>query len=324
MRLIVTGGAGFVGSTLVRQAVMAGHDVINFDALTASASLADIWDLEDAPNYALIPGDVTDRAAFSDLLDRSKPDAVVHLAQEGPHSLADNPTSLVLRTNVLGTEAVLQACKAQNVPRVILAHAMPASTDSPTSPFKASRDSARLVAKAFCDRHDLPVVHSYAPAVFGPRQSPADPIAVTMRRLVQGRTVTIPDGPRTAIDLIYVDDYAAALLWAASDAPVGSSYTFTGPRRIRPLGVARQISNALQSKLPCGDGQYRDHIDVLRVAQGASQPIAEMEDLETILGQTPFPPAFAKTVDWMVDAGLLKPRLAKTAPDLHTVKGVAA
>ncbi len=303
MRLVVTGGAGFVGSALIRSAVQAGHDIINYDALTASATLADIWDLEDAPNYALMPGDVTDLRSLSDVIEQSEPDAVIHLAQEGPHSLSDDPTSQMLRTNVLGMETVLRACHSAQVPRIVLAHAMPARDTTSLSPYRASHESARLVAKAYCDRHRLPVVNSFAPAAFGPRQSPADPIAITMRRLVQGRGISIPDGPRTAVDLIFVDDYADALLWAATDAETGGSYTFTGPRKIRPLGVARQIANALQRQRPVETGDYRDFIDVIAAADASPPNQVAPEGSELVLGHTPYPRAFNKTVRWALKQG---------------------
>ncbi|MGB1236144.1 MAG: NAD-dependent epimerase/dehydratase family protein [Planktomarina sp.] len=304
MRIGVTGGAGFVGATFVRQAVVAGHDVLNFDALTASATLADVWDLEDVPNYALVPGDITDRAALHDTMAQFRPDVIVHLAHAGPSTLTDDTASAYLQTNVLGVETVLDVAQTVGVGRVVLTHHHFPAQLKYTDKFVASKQAAFLVSQAFAAQSDIDVIHSFAPSVFGPRQSPIHPISLTIQRLLDGRSVVIPNGAEAAMELIFVDDYAAGLLLLCETGAADVNHLLAGPRQIRPLGIARQICNALQSHFPEADTQFSDLLDVRALATGEGKSKAGANGMDIMRGNFPYHKAITQTVTWQMTEGL--------------------
>ncbi|MGV6838822.1 MAG: NAD-dependent epimerase/dehydratase family protein [Planktomarina sp.] len=287
MKILVTGGAGFVGASFMRKAVADGHDVINFDALTASATLSDIWDLEESPNYQLVPGDICDGGDIADLAVQADPDAIVHLAHAGPDVLSDDLVATYMNTNFTGALNVIQAAKVAGTKRLIIPHRVP-DTSWRSSLFAASKDASAVFLNAALHQEGIAAIQSFAPTVFGPRQGGAAPLSKTVRKFLSGETVPVKDGPRTALDLLYVDDYAQQLLDLTKSGVPGRRYALKGPRMIRPMGVARMIAGALNAVLPSPLGNYMDQIDIQPVDIGSITPPWQLNGAQQVLGMTPY------------------------------------
>src|SRR6201986_3314270 len=111
MKILITGGAGFIGSAVVRRAIADGHQVVNLDKLTYSANLENVASVADAPGYAFEQADICDAAAVRDIFARHRPDAVMHLAAESHNDRAIEGPSDFVRTNVMGTAVLLEAAR---------------------------------------------------------------------------------------------------------------------------------------------------------------------------------------------------------------------
>jgi len=306
----------------MRKAVAEGHDVINFDALTASATLSDIWDLEEAPNYQLIPGDICDAGEIADLIVQSDPDAIVHLAHAGPDVLSDDMITTYMETNFTGALNVIQAAKVAGVQRLIIPHRVP-DTSWRSSLFAASKDGAALFLNAALHHEGVAAIQSFAPTVFGPHQGDTAPLSKTVRQFLNGETVPVRDGPRTAIDLLYVEDYAQQLLDLTKSGVPGRRYALKGPRMIRPVGVARMIAEGLNAVMPSPLGSYTDQIDIQPAQVGPITPPWQLNGAQQVLGVTPFRYALKIMAQGVAkDMETMRTKKRQTAPSQMNVQKV--
>lgn len=307
MRIMVTGGAGFVGSALVRLAVMAGHEVLNFDALTASASLAEIWDLEENHNYRLIPGDICAAGEVADAIDEFQPEAFIHLAAETDHMSGGGARDLV-KTNVNGTFEVLEAlrsyCDGPRAPanfRFLQLDEDLARPGMDATAFGATKQAANIFARTWADNHDIPMIQAASSASFGPRQFPENLVPATILLALQGREIPVMSGPGSVQDWIFVRDQADALLWAATKGEVGQSYRFSGGEVMPTRSIATQLCRLLQVKHPQAGLSYTSLITNIRdtaLAGPADQMTATNPE-----GWTPsysFEDGLSITVDWFL------------------------
>lgn len=279
MKLLVTGGAGFIGSAVVRQAITAGHAVVNLDALTYAACLANVASVSDSPNYSFERADICDAAALTRILDQHKPDAIMHLAAESHVDRSiDGPGSFI-ETNITGTYTLLQAARSywegQGRPDTFRFHHI--STDEvfgslgsegqftettpydPRSPYSASKAASDHLVRAWAETYGLPVVLTNCSNNYGPYHFPEKLIPVVILKALAGLPLPIYGDGSNVRDWLYVEDHADALLLVLQKGALGRSYNIGGENERSNLELVTTLCAILDELRP-GAAPYAEQI----------------------------------------------------------------
>ncbi len=280
MKLLVTGGAGFIGSAVVRLAVARGHAVINLDALTYAACLDNLAPVADNPLYRFEHADIRDRAALARILAAHAPDAVMHLAAESHVDRSiDGPGDFV-STNVTGTYELLEATRAywqdRGRPAGFRFHHI--STDEvfgslgptgqftettpydPRSPYSASKAASDHLVRAWHHTYGLPVVMTNCSNNYGPYHFPEKLIPVIILNALAGKPLPIYGDGSNVRDWLYVEDHADALLLVLARGAVGRSYNIGGENERSNLDLVRMLCEILDEMRPRARGSYAEQI----------------------------------------------------------------
>ncbi|WP_282026883.1 dTDP-glucose 4,6-dehydratase [Limimaricola cinnabarinus] len=326
MKLLVTGGAGFIGSAVVRLAVSRGHRVVNLDALTYAACLGNVAPVSDSPLYAFEQADIRDRAALDRVFAAHAPDAVMHLAAESHVDRSiDGPGDFV-ETNITGTYNLLEAARshweAQGRPESFRFHHV--STDEvfgslpadpalkfteetpydPRSPYSASKAASDHLVRAWHETYGLPVVLSNCSNNYGPYHFPEKLVPVVILNALAGKPLPIYGRGENVRDWLYVEDHADALLTVLERGAVGRSYNIGGENERTNLDLVRMICAILDELRPAAmpyaeqiafvadrpghDARYA--IDPTRIRQELGwQPSVTVEE------------GLRRTVEWYLD-----------------------
>jgi dTDP-glucose 4,6-dehydratase len=272
MKILITGGAGFIGSAVVRRAVADGHHVVNLDALTYSANLENVASVSGDSAYAFEQADICDEAAMRSIFARHKPDAVMHLAAESHNDRAiEGPLDFV-RTNVMGTAVLLEAARAHwnTLPpdrkRDFRFHHV--STDEvfgalgedgqftedtpydPNSPYSSSKAGADHLVRAWGRTYGLPVVLTNCANNYGPFQFPEKLIPTVITRALEGKTIPVYGDGRQVRDWLHVDDHAEALLLVLGGGRLGETYCIGGDSTKRNIEVISILCEHLDAMAP--------------------------------------------------------------------------
>jgi dTDP-glucose 4,6-dehydratase len=260
MRLLVTGGAGFIGSNFIRH-MFGSHpdyEIINLDLLTYAGNLNNLKGIDRNPNYTFIKGDICDRDLLRATLDRFDIDAIVHFAAEShvDRSIAD--ASAFVRTNVLGTQNLLEGARLHDIPRFI--HI---STDevygsttggsfresdilAPSSPYSASKAGSDLLALSYYTTYNLPVIITRCTNNFGPSQHPEKLIPRFVTNLIEGKKVPIYGSGKNVRDWIYVKDHCQAVEFLLERGRFGEIYNIGGGNERTNLAITDLILKLLE------------------------------------------------------------------------------
>lgn len=272
MKILITGGAGFIGSAVVRRAIADGHQVVNLDKLTYSANLDNVASVADHAHYAFEQADVCDEAAVRAIFARHQPDAVMHLAAESHNDRAiEGPLDFV-RSNVMGTAVLLEAARAhwnalpEDRKAAFRFHHV--STDEvfgalgedgeftettpydPNSPYSASKAGADHLARAWRRTYGMPIVLTNCSNNYGPFQFPEKLIPTVISRALEGKTIPVYGDGRQVRDWLHVDDHAEALLLVITKGELGETYCIGGDASKRNLEVVRMICEHLDRMAP--------------------------------------------------------------------------
>ena len=272
MKLLVTGGAGFIGSAVVRQAVAAGHEVVNLDALTYAACLANVASVAEHPGYRFVQGDVRDGALLETVFVEHCPDAVMHLAAESHVDRSIDGPGAFIETNVIGTYTLLQAARGywerQGRPEAFRFHHI--STDEvfgslgadgqfteetpydPRSPYSASKASSDHLVRAWGHTYGLPVVLSNCSNNYGPYHFPEKLIPVVILNALAGKPIPVYGAGENVRDWLFVEDHADALLTVVGQGQVGRSYNIGGENEARNIDLVRMICALMDEMVPEG------------------------------------------------------------------------
>jgi dTDP-glucose 4,6-dehydratase len=270
--LLVTGGAGFIGSAVVRLAVARGHEVVNLDAMTYAANLANVAGVSGSNLYTFEQADLRDRAALDRVLATHNPDAVMHLAAESHVDRSIDGPADFIETNVTGTFNLLEAVRSHWVSR-----GRPAgfrfhhiSTDEvfgslgatgkftedtpydPRSPYSASKAASDHLVRAWHETYGLPVVLTNCSNNYGPYHFPEKLVPVVILNALHGRPVPVYGAGENVRDWLYVEDHADALLCVLEKGPVGRSYNIGGENEARNIDLVRMICRLLDEMRPEG------------------------------------------------------------------------
>ncbi len=268
MKLLVTGGAGFIGSAVVRLAVARGHQVVNLDALTYAACQDNVAAVAGSDLYAFEHADIRDRAALDRVFARHRPDAVMHLAAESHVDRSiDGPADFV-QTNITGTFNLLEAARAYARPDGFRFHHI--STDEvfgslgpegqftetspydPRSPYSASKAASDHLVRAWGETYGLPVLLTNCSNNYGPYHFPEKLIPVVILNALAGRPIPVYGQGLNVRDWLYVEDHADALLTVLEHGLVGRSYNIGGENEVRNIDLVHKICALLDEMRPQG------------------------------------------------------------------------
>ena len=327
MKILITGGAGFIGSAVVRLAITSGHSVVNLDTLTYAASLESLASISDHPNYSFVKMNIRDRENLDAVFSKHKPDAVMHLAAESHVDRSiDGPTNFI-ETNITGTFNILEAShkhwQEQGYPNRFRFHHI--STDEvygslpndpnerftentpydPRSPYSASKASSDHLVRAWHETYGLPVILTNCSNNFGPYQFPEKLIPVVILNSLSEKPIPIYGNGKNIRDWLYVDDHASALLLALKKGKSGGSYNIGNENERTNLEVVKTVCSILDRLHPREKGQYADLITFVRDRPGHDARYAiDPSRVRNELGWQPtvtFEQNLKKTVQWYLD-----------------------
>jgi dTDP-glucose 4,6-dehydratase len=292
MRVLVTGGCGFIGSAVVRLAVERGDQVLNLDRRRKSTPVPALAGVAGKPGYARLEADITDRAMLRALVHEYKPDAIIHLAAN-----PEGETSSLFDSEIAGAFSVLEAARAYHAQlqgaargKFRLVHAMAAETDtintSPPTPLQAARATAAALADNWSRAHGLPLVGCVAAEVFGPWQPDNAFLSELVCSLVNGRVFTVQNGGATVRDWLPVRDFAAGILAAAEKAEPHSRIDFSAGAERRELDVAEAVCILLDNRAPLrGGASWAGYIQVAGdISTALTGPMLDEKEAERELG----------------------------------------
>jgi len=326
MKILITGGAGFIGSAVVRRAIADGHRVVNLDALTYSANLENVAGVSGSPAYAFEHADICDEAQVRSIFARHKPDAVMHLAAESHNDRAiEGPLDFV-RTNVMGTAILLEAARAHwaslSGARKDAFRFHHVSTDEvfgalgedgdfteetpydPNSPYSSSKAGADHLVRAWGRTYGMPVVLTNCSNNYGPFQFPEKLIPTVITRALEGKTIPVYGDGRQVRDWLHVDDHAEALLLVLGKGRLGETYCIGGDGTKRNIEVIRMLCAHLDAMAPANT-PHAEKITFVTDRPGHDFRYSiDASKLRTELGWEPRMPLLAgleDTVRWYVD-----------------------
>jgi dTDP-glucose 4,6-dehydratase len=329
MRILVTGGAGFIGSALVRRLVpQAGYEVLNFDKLTYAGSLSSLQSVENAPNYRFVQGDICDAAAVSRAMAEFRPDVVAHLAAESHVDRSIDGPGAFIQTNVVGTFVMLDCALAywRTLPadRAEAFRFHHISTDEvfgslgedgyftettpydPRSPYSASKAGSDHLARAWEHTYGLPVLVTNCSNNYGPFHFPEKLIPLMIIKCLAGEALPVYGKGDNIRDWLFVEDHVAALQAVFERGVPGETYNIGGNSERTNLHVVETICAALDRHRPRADGKaYREQISFVADRPGHDQRYAiDATKIRDELGWAPaetFETGIERTVRWYLD-----------------------
>lgn len=327
MKLLVTGGAGFIGSAVIRLAIARGLSVVNVDKLIYSANLASLASVEAHPAYTFEQADIADAAAMAQIFRKHQPDAVIHLAAESHVDRSiDGPLAFV-HANVTGTAVLLQAVRDYleglegskrsgfrfhhvSTDEVFGALAMddrPFDENTPyapNSPYSASKAASDHLVRAWGETFGLPYVLTNCSNNYGPCQFPEKLIPVTVLRALAGQTIPVYGQGLNVRDWLFVEDHAEALLLVLEKGRLGQTYCIGGEAERRNIDLVNSLTAVLDQSRPSS----APHADLIEfVTDRPGHDLRYAIDIAKIRGELGWSPRTAieegleRTVRWYMD-----------------------
>ena len=322
MTIIVTGGAGFIGSNFVHHMVnkYPDYEIINLDLLTYAGNLENLKPVEDKPNYKFVKGDIADRKFVFDLFEKEKPDMVVNFAAEShvDRSVVD-PESFV-RTNVMGTTTLLDACKEYGIKRYHQVSTDEVYGDLPldrpdlffteetplhtSSPYSSSKASADLFVMAYHRTFGLPVTISRCSNNYGPYQFPEKLIPLMINNVKHHKQLPVYGDGMQIRDWLYVEDHCKAIDMVANGGKIGEVYNVGGHNERPNIFIVKTIISQLHDRLQ-DEGISEDLIKHVADRLGHDRRYGiDPTKIKNDLGwypETPFEKGIVLTIDWYLN-----------------------
>lgn len=324
-KIILTGGAGFIGSHVIRQFVLNYPDteIINLDTLTYAGNLENLKDIEDQPNYQFIKADITDATAILNIFEELQPDGVIHLAAESHVDRSiSNPLDFVM-TNVVGTVNLLNAAKhiwGDNFEGKRFHHV---STDevfgalgdegffteetnyNPHSPYSASKASSDHFVRAYADTYGLPIVITNCSNNYGPNHFPEKLIPLCIHNIINNQSLPIYGDGKYTRDWLFVIDHAKAIDLVFHKGKVGESYNVGGFNEWKNIDLVKELCKQMDEKLGRNTGKSEQLITFVKDRPGHDLRYAiDATKINRELGWKPsvtFEEGLSITIDWFLE-----------------------
>ena len=324
MKLLITGGAGFIGSAVVRLAIAQGHEVVVLDALTYAACLDNLAPVSGSDKYRFVEGDICDRALLDQVLGDHRPEAVMHLAAESHVDRSIDGPGAFIETNITGTYTLLEAarCYWRDSSKSDSFRFHHISTDevfgslgktgyfteetsyAPNSPYAASKAASDHLVRAWHETYGLPVVLSNCSNNYGPYHFPEKLIPVIIINALAGKPLPIYGNGENVRDWLYVEDHADALLTVLTKGKIGRSYNIGGENEAKNIDIVREICAILDRLRPAAR-PYFELVNFVADRPGHDLRYAiDPTRIRTELGWRPaitLTQGLEKTVRWYLD-----------------------
>ncbi|WP_165671202.1 dTDP-glucose 4,6-dehydratase [Metapseudomonas otitidis] len=332
MQLLVTGGAGFIGSALVRHLLNeTDHEVFNLDKLTYAGNLESLASIEGHPRYRFLKADIADSEAVSRALAQFQPDAIMHLAAESHVDRSIDGPAAFIQTNIVGTYALLESTRAYwsslDTERKAAFRFHHISTDevygdlhgvddlftestpyAPSSPYSASKAASDHLVRAWHRTYGLPVLLTNCSNNYGPYHFPEKLIPLMILNALEGKPLPVYGDGLQVRDWLFVEDHARALVEVVTRGQVGETYNIGGHNEQKNIEVVRSICALLEELAPAkpaGIARFEDLITHVKDRPGHDLRYAiDAGKIERELGWTPqetFHSGLRKTVQWYLD-----------------------
>lgn len=330
MNIIVTGGAGFIGSALVRFLIEhTENKVVNIDKLTYASNLSSLTNVADHPRYSFVQGDICDKELLANIFDTFKPDLIMHLAAESHVDKSINSPSDFIQTNIIGTYQLLEVSRAywlsleeEKKKRFRFHHI---STDEvygelgetgkfselspyqPSSPYSASKASSDHLVNAWHRTYGLPTIITNCSNNYGPFQFPEKLIPLSILNALNGKSLPIYGKGEQVRDWLYVEDHVKALYLVVTKGALGETYNIGGNEEKRNIDVVKMICSILEEMAPQkpeGIKHFSDLIEYVEDRPGHDFRYAiDADKITQTLGWRPeenFESGLKKTVAWFI------------------------
>ncbi|MEL7979624.1 dTDP-glucose 4,6-dehydratase [Vreelandella titanicae] len=325
---LITGGAGFIGSAVVRELIQnSAHYVVNVDKLTYAGNLESLANVETSERYTFAQADICDAAAMQQLFEQHQPDVVMHLAAESHVDRSIDGPAEFIQTNVVGTAVLLEAARSywkelqlQDTAKAEAFRFHHISTDevygdlegtddlfteetsyAPSSPYSASKASSDHLVRAWQRTYGLPTLVTNCSNNYGPFHFPEKLIPLMILNALAGKPLPVYGNGQQIRDWLYVEDHARALIKVATEGQVGETYNIGGHNEKANLTVVETLCDLLQELVP-QETSYRDLITFVTDRPGHDVRYAiDASKIERELGWVPeetFETGLRKTVQW--------------------------
>lgn len=322
--ILITGGAGFIGSHLLRRMVnnYPNYHIVNLDKLTYAGNLNNLKDVEDKPNYTFIKADIVDANKLREIFTTYDFDGVIHLAAESHVDRSiTNPNEFIM-TNVIGTLNLLNECKNnwQDKKNRIFYHV---STDEvygslgdvgmfteetsydPRSPYSASKASSDHIVRAYYHTFDLPIKISNCSNNYGSYQFPEKLLPLMINNIKNGKDLPVYGKGENIRDWLWVEDHAAAIDLIYHKGAIGETYNIGGHNEWTNIDLIHSLCDIMDKKLGNDEGTSKKLIKFVKDRAGHDLRYAiDASKLEVDLGWVPsiqFEEGLEKTVDWYLE-----------------------
>lgn len=330
MKIIVTGGAGFIGSAVIRHIIKnTDNQVLNVDKLTYAGNLESLVDIENNPRYSFKQIDICDAEAVGQAFNDFQPDLIMHLAAESHVDRSIDGPAEFINTNIVGTYTLLeaarkywQALKEEKKSTFKFHHIstdevygdLEGTTDlftettpyAPSSPYSASKASSDHLVRAWYRTYGLPVVITNCSNNYGPYHFPEKLIPLVILNALDGKPLPIYGKGDQIRDWLYVEDHASALYKVVTQGTIGETYNIGGHNEKQNIEVVRTICAILDELQPQSNGQpYESLITFVTDRPGHDVRYAiDATKIKNDLGWTPeetFDTGIHKTVEWYLN-----------------------
>ena len=320
--ILVTGGAGFIGSHVIRQFVQKYPDykIINLDKLTYAGNLENLKDIEDAPNYEFVKGDIYDAEFLDQLFDKYSIDGIIHLAAESHVDRSITDPNEFIKTNIVGTVNLLNVAKKfweNDFEGKLFYHV---STDEvygslgdegyfredtsydPRSPYSASKASSDHLVRAYYNTYNLPIVISNCSNNYGPNQFPEKLIPLFINNIRNNKELPVYGKGENIRDWLYVVDHAKAIDLIYHKGKIGDTYNIGGDNEWKNIDLIRKLCELMDHKLNRNPGESAKLITFVKDRAGHDMRYAiDSSKIKEELGwkqDVDFEEGLSRTIDW--------------------------